>query len=226
MFFSDHQGVSQQLSLHPVHLNPDKEGNLPPSALIPFCSYQGDSSLLGHKLDKLGNLTTCDKFKPGILDGQLCYSIDVAALGKQKTRPGKKNGLFLLLDPNPYLVEKKRDENSRLDEESFKVYIHTLAQYSTYGPGSYGLSTLKKITGTTGFKQLPDHQKKCLVHNREECQTQKYLDQVKRECNCVPWTLMTEHNKNQVSTMPFKPISFLILISYYLFSYRAGACLL
>ena len=30
------------LSLHPVHLTRDLQGNLPPSALVPFCFYQGD----------------------------------------------------------------------------------------------------------------------------------------------------------------------------------------
>ena len=40
-------------------------------------------------------------FESKILDGQLCYSLDVAKMiGKTKT--GRANGLFLLLDPNPY----------------------------------------------------------------------------------------------------------------------------
>lgn len=32
----------RELSLHPVHLIRDLQGNLPPSALVPFCFYQGD----------------------------------------------------------------------------------------------------------------------------------------------------------------------------------------
>ena len=71
------------LSLHPIHLIPDKKGQLPPSALVPFCSYQGESNMLGQKRPELDNLTICDKFEPTILEGQLCYSIDVAKLGKR-----------------------------------------------------------------------------------------------------------------------------------------------
>ena len=39
---ADIEKVSRHLSLHPIHLKPDTNGNLPPSALVPFCSYQED----------------------------------------------------------------------------------------------------------------------------------------------------------------------------------------
>ena len=113
---------------------------------------------------------------------------------------GRNNGLFLLLDPNPYQLyeSEKNARESRSQEQSFKVFIHTLAQYTAFGPGSYGMSVLKKMTGTENFKQLPVKQKKCLVHNREECQTQKYLDQVQNECKCTPWALGTDQEETQV----------------------------
>ena len=159
-------------------------------------------------------MTICDKFVPTILEGQRCYSLDIAKLGKKPTKSGKANGLFLLLDPNPYRLnnDEKSVENSKTGDQSFKVFIHTLAQSSMFGPGSYGMSMLKKMTGTESFKELPDHQKKCIVHNREECQTQKYLDQVQRECNCTPWALQTDQGKTQVKTRYFfnwfRPLKF------------------
>ena len=194
-------------SLHPVHLTPDKEGNLPPSALIPFCSYQGDSNLLGQERPELGNLTICDKFEPIILEGQLCFSLDLTKIRGKSAKSGKTNGLFLLLDPNPYQINTtdEKAESSRTEEQSFKVFIHTLEPHTIFGPGSYGMSTLKKMTGTERFNQLPDHQKKCLVHNKEECQTQNYLNQVLRECNCIPWPLGTDLDKNQVKIVPIFP---------------------
>ena len=188
---ADAQNISQELSLHPVHLTPDREGNLPPSALVPFCSYQGESSFLGSKLSELDNLTVCDKFRPTILEGHLCYTLDSALLKGYSTKSGKSNGLLLLLDPNPYSL-RNTDNNSvgpNIGNQNFKVYIHTLGQYTTFGPGSYAMTMLKKMTGTTSFMQLPDHQRKCFLHNREECQTQKYLDQIQNECKCMPWAL-------------------------------------
>ena len=185
--------MSRELSLHPIHLTPDKEGNPPPSALVPFCSYQGESSLLGRKLPEMGNLTVCDKFQPTILEGQLCYTLESTLMKGYTAKSGKSNGLFLLVDPNPYNLNHKHKSAGGFKEigQTFKVFIQTLAQFTTFGPGSYGMSTLKKMTGTTSFEQLPDHQKKCLVHNRKECQTRIFLDLVQKECKCVLWALQS-----------------------------------
>ena len=185
--------MSRELALHPFHLTPDKEGNLPPSALVPFCSYQGQSSLLGKELPEMDNMTVCDKFQPTIFEGQLCHTLDIATLVDFPSKSGKSNGLRLLLDPNPYHLNQP-DTNtgrSKNGDQVFRVIVHTLAQNTSLGPGSYAMSTLKKMTGTTNFKKLPDHQKKCLAHNREDCQTQKYLEQVQKDCQCVPWALRT-----------------------------------
>ena len=145
-------------------------------------------------------MTVCDKFESTILEGQLCYSMDISKLEEKITKSGKVNGLFLLLDPNTYQLHtsKKSVGGSKIGNQYFMVFIHTLAQFSTYGSGSYWMSALKKMTGTKGFKKLPDYQKKCSVHNREECQTEKYLEEIQGNCNCTPWSLQTFQRKNQV----------------------------
>ena len=174
---------------------------MPPSAFIPLCSYQGNSSLLGQTRRELNDVKICDKFRPTILEGQLCFSLDIAKLGEKPTKSGKSNRLFLLLDPNPYQlkdVDEKNIQGSRTGGQSFKVFIHTLAQFTASGPGVFAMSTLKRMTGTKSFKELPDKQKQCFAHNREDCQTQKYLDQVHRGCNCTPWALGTDQGKDQV----------------------------
>ena len=123
-------------------------------------------------------------------------------------KSGKANGLFILLDPNPYQLNatEKGVGGSKAEDQSFKVSIHTLAQFVTFGPRSYGMSTLKRMTGTKNFEQLPDHQKNCQVHNREECQTKKYLDHVQRDCKCIPWSLGSDLEKNQVKNKMFNKL--------------------
>ena len=192
--------VSRELSLHPVHLKPDTEGNLPPSALIPFCSYQGGHNLQGQRAPGPQNATYCDKFEPTFLEGQLCYSLNVTKFERKTTKTGKQRGLFLLLDPNPYPM--KSNDGSvkavRNDQESFKVYIHTLAENTAFGPGAYAMHALKKMTGTPSFYLLPDSQKECQVHSRENCQTDMYSNHVKANCSCVPWALTTENISMEV----------------------------
>ena len=155
-------------------------------------------------------MTVCNKFQPTILEGQLCYTLNIAKLRENPgilTKSGKQNGLFLLLDPKPYHLNRVDEsiESSEVYDQNFKVFIHTLAQYKTFGPGSAAMSTLKKMTGTKSFKQLPGFQRKCLVHNREECQTQKYLDQVQTECNCMPWAFQNNQVKNEIQNKLLNP---------------------
>ena len=142
----------------------------------------------------MNNKTVCDKFHSTILEGQLCFTLDIDELKKYPPKSGLSNGLLLLLDPNPYqLIGKDMKFNgSAVGSQNFKVFIKTLAQYTSYGPGSYAMDTLKKMAGTKSFKQLPNHQKRCMVHDREECQTQKYLEKVHKECECTLWALQTD----------------------------------
>ena len=142
----------------------------------------------------------CDKFQPTVLNGQLCYSLDIAKLTENETKSGKTHGLFLLLDPNPYQLDySNEDGNTEINkQQSFNLFIHTLAQFTAFQPGSFAMSSLKRMTATTSFNRLPDNQKKCTVHNREECQTKKFLNQVENKCGCLPWALVRDNRKAQV----------------------------
>ena len=76
--------------------------------------------MLGQKRPELDNLTVCDKFEPTILEGQLCYSINIANLEKRQTEAGKKQGLFLLLDSTPYQIQ---DDKRGVDRRKFKNFL-------------------------------------------------------------------------------------------------------
>ena len=99
-------------------------------------------------------MTICDRFEPTIIEGQLCYSLDIAKLREKPTKSGKENGLFLLLDPNPYQVNvgEKNVVGARTTDQSFKVLIHTLEHYTISESGSYGMTSLKRMTGTKKFE--------------------------------------------------------------------------
>ena len=103
------------------------------------------------------------------------------------TKTGKKNGLFLLLDPSPYPMKSSDGgvKNAKSDQESFKVYIHTLAEHSAFGPVTNVMQTLKRMTGKPSFYKMRDSQKECQVHDREKCQTEMFLSHVRKNCSCV-----------------------------------------
>ena len=96
LFFSS-DNVLLDLLNDPVHILDDDE-NLSPSAFIPFCSFQGSSDLLSRDYGNF-SLPVCSSFKKRILDGQLCYQINVNTIINGTTAAElQKGGLSLLVD--------------------------------------------------------------------------------------------------------------------------------
>ena len=156
----------------------DSQDRLLPAALIPFCSYQGE--LLGKEVD---GFVACDQFQPTVLEGQMCYSLDLSKVHEvNSSKTGKQNGLVLVLDPNT-------PENE--EENVARIHLHTLSPFTDSRNGSYAMSALRKMTGTEGFLGLPDAQKRCQIETSDECNTQKFLEKVQAECHCRLWALDT-----------------------------------
>ena len=96
-----------RVSNHPVHIL-DENGNLSPSAFIPFCSFGGNMSAMGVKIDQF-DVPVCNSFRAKILNDQLCYEVDPNLfIDKANVKENLKLGLDLVLDYN-------KDRQTRLD---------------------------------------------------------------------------------------------------------------
>ena len=60
---------------HPVHIK-EKDGQLSPTALIPFCEFGGNISTMGVKIDQF-KVPFCNSFKAKTLNDELCYEVDL-----------------------------------------------------------------------------------------------------------------------------------------------------
>ena len=99
IYFFSSDPVLLELLNHPVHILDDND-NISPSAFIPFCSFQGSPDLLSREFANF-SLPVCTSFKKRLLDGQLCYQIDVNRINNETTAAGlQKGGLSLLVDAN------------------------------------------------------------------------------------------------------------------------------
>ena len=186
---------AMKLSLHPAHLTTDKEESLLGASLIPICSYQLDSSMLGREVANL-NFTVCDRFEHTVHQGQLCYSLQLNRKDHGKSRIRKENGLLLILDPQMGQVESK---GSKISGEHFSefatIFLNTLAPFSANQEGNYALTGLKWMNGTDTYMELSNEEKECQRESFEECQREK----VAERCGCVPWQLMFHDSvKDQV----------------------------
>ena len=64
----------QKMTNHPVHIQ-EKDGQISPTALIPFCEFGGNMSVMGIKIDHF-DVPVCNSFRPKIMIDQLCYTVD------------------------------------------------------------------------------------------------------------------------------------------------------
>ena len=177
----------------------DSSGTLTPAALIPFCAYQTNMTLLGQKIEGT-NLVSCSLFKPTLLEGQLCYELNLGSLKKEATGSGKKSSLVIVLDSGELSGKETQKEETAFentmnlepsgeDVNSARIYLNTLSSFTAYSSGSYAMTALKKMTGTESFFKLPDKIKKCRIGGFEDCQAKGYIQQVQKLCGCVPWAL-------------------------------------
>ena len=77
----------------------DSAGKMNPSSFIPFCAFGKNMSKMG-AYNEYFNLSVCDKFRPTVLDGQLCYKVDVMLLDDVEVGIGIETGLTFLMDYN------------------------------------------------------------------------------------------------------------------------------
>ena len=94
-----------------------------------------------------------------------------------------------MIDPGQIKDGQSYDEEST----SFELYIHTLSGFSGFKAGSYAMSSLKQMTGTSGFMSLQDDQKRCQVGLREDCWWSRVSEELHKQCGCIPWKIGGKH---------------------------------
>ena len=182
-------------SNHPPHLTSSWG-----SAFVPFCAYKTDLNISENPLTLPGiTFPLCSSFLPTILEGQLCYNLEL----KRKSGQGKINQLMLVLDYNEDRslqasskavkdkVEGKLSSKSVMNFDtsrgslqgvSAKVQINTLSPYIHFGGGTFKMAVVKKMTASADFLGMPHTERKCDIELYEGCRTRKLFE----ECKCVP----------------------------------------
>ena len=95
LFVSGFSKNLQKVTNHPVHII-DQDNEMYPTAMIPFCEFGGNLSVMGVKISQF-NAPVCNSFRPKIIRDQMCYTVD----------------------PNEY-----KNENDLKGELSLSLFIH------------------------------------------------------------------------------------------------------
>ena len=118
-----------RVSNHPVHMV-DEEGNINPSSFIPFCSF-GDNQFFNNLSDfnpELG-MPVCDKFRPTMLDGRLCYRVTMDSFSQDiTTQSGRGAGLNFIMDYNTERMEQDIEQQQHIENREAMIYIETIGK--------------------------------------------------------------------------------------------------
>ena len=170
---------------HPPHLLAEDQS----SAFIPFCAFP--TAAISDMRPNF-SFPVCNSFRPTILEGQLCYKLQVNTTSGK----GKQNELVLLLDYQEDLSLQHSFENeddsdplitNDLNFDAMKseqkkdarIQIATLSSYKIFGEGNYKMFAVKKMTAKTGFLEMPMKDRNRQVEPYEECRTRALLAECK-----------------------------------------------
>ena len=204
IFISDDVLNMARVSNHPVHMRADA-----PSSFIPLCAFDGELDRYG---THLGNFSVpfCSAFAPTIIEGQLCYALNITKIGLVK------EALFFI-DANLERSVHAPQQNSKksgalrlkqgLGEKSqlAKIHIDTLEPFTSETFASYALTSLKKMTSTQNFEEMSDDDKGCRMEARGDCERNILVQKVTEMCQCVPFSLL-EAWPNSSSNIQVNPI--------------------
>ena len=140
----------------------------------------------------------CNSFKPKILNGELCYALEISS--SLKTRAGRGKGLLLAIDKG-ISIEPQAQQQTVAKRKNFirtelrprgkkaRIRILTSHWHDDSRPGKYAMKNLKVKAATENFLAMPDGVKGCQMEPMEDCKTRHYVQQVRKTCGCSPWPL-------------------------------------
>ena len=178
---------------HPVHIL-DQDGELSPTALIPFCEFGRDMSVMGVKIREF-DVPVCNSFRPQIIKDQLCYTVDINDFKDRIDLKGELSlSLFIHYNLDRQLEEADRSikhsiivdsigsfwgeniETNQLNLEPLKIALEK----------KYSLNVIKEIAVTDAFLTLEKDVRGCQEESSTVCIARKYKTKLIDKCNCLP----------------------------------------
>lgn len=207
-----------QVIKNPVHII-NEDGNLQPSALIPFCWF-GRKQRIGVMLDQFSDkVSICNNFNPKIIVDQRCYEIDPNKYINPKSKESDlKFGLTLVVDENVDRLFSKiqqvevdfAKDFSQEDEDVTRsvVYLDTMEPLKLELGWKYNLNVLKNMKVTEDFLKLPQSERDCQEESYDDCTTRSYAQGVIKECGCLPFSIQQFENTEALTLKWLHPLPF------------------
>ena len=72
-------------------------------------------------------MPVCDKFSPTLLDGRLCYRLNMTSFGQDiLTKSGKGTGINFIMDYNTDRMGQDIEQQQNIEYREAMIYIETI----------------------------------------------------------------------------------------------------
>ena len=154
--------------------------------------------LLGENIENF-SLPICTKFKPKLLNGQLCYNVDMGDI--KSISQGPAGGFKFLMDYNKdRMIRKIERMDSQISleglselggkvqgkEHEAKIYFDLLEPSVMFGPGDFVMTSVKEFIGTDQYLKWADGSSCQNKETISQCQSNSFLQNTK-VCGCRPF---------------------------------------
>ena len=116
----------EEITNHPVHII-NNELKLMNTALIPFCEFGGNMSVMGVKIDQF-DVPVCNSFWTKIVRDQLCYTVDPNEYKDKIDLKGELSlSLFIHYNEDRQMEEFDDSEDLFITLDTIgNVFLHTI----------------------------------------------------------------------------------------------------
>jgi len=181
----------QKLTNHPVHII-DENGELSPTALIPFCEFGGNMSVMGVKINQF-DVPVCNSFRPKIIRDQLCYTVDPNEYKHKIDLKGELSLSFYI-----HYNEDRQMEDADNSQDKY-IIVDTIEPLELSLDMEHNLNVIKEIKVTDSFLSLDEYIRGCKKGSYDECSSRNYMNTLLNKCQCLPFQLSLT-NKTQLCT--------------------------
>ena len=116
----------QAVSNNPVHLM-DEDGQLMPTALVPFCAFSNNFSTMGVKIDQF-DVPVCKIFRAKLYQDQLCYEADFNEFKKNLGSKDEISVSFFIHYNEDRMLSMNSNDRTNFEKDRNVIIVNTIGK--------------------------------------------------------------------------------------------------
>ena len=178
-----------------------EEDNSMKTALIPFCEFGGDMSVMGVMIDHF-DVPVCNSFRPKIVRDQLCYQVNPNDYKDKIDSKFPSLSLYIHYNEDRQMEDSKTLQVPSVTLQTISmhflfmynmhifIYFHNAGHLKLYPDNlEYNFNIVKEIIAKDSILTLDESVRKCQEKPADDCENEKFINALTSTCQCLPFQL-------------------------------------